>query len=63
MEHHVNPDELRKKADAFLQDLLDRATAQTSQETAHSITNLAFEAGNPVRDLFLNAVPNGKSIP
>lgn len=60
MEHRVNVDEVRKKANAFLRDLLDQSTARSSEEIAHNITNLAFEDGNPVRDLFLTALPTGK---
>ena len=60
MEQNVDVDEVRRKANQLLQDLLDRHAERPNQEIAHSITNLAFEDGNPVRNLFLTAVPNGK---
>ena len=62
MEPNVNIDEVRRKADAFLQNLLEHAASRPSREVAHSINDLAFAEGNPVRDLFLTAVPRSKSI-
>ena len=61
MEHNVDIAEVQRKANALLQDLLDRSTSKSSQEIAHNITGFAFEEGNPVRELFLSAVPTGES--
>ena len=62
MEHNVDIEEVRRKANALLQNLLERNATRPTQEVAHNITNLAFEDGNPVRDLFLTAVPTGEHL-
>ena len=60
MDHSVNIEELQRKADDFLQGLL-QVSRNSSHETARHITNLAFEDGNPVRELFVATASIGTS--
>lgn len=48
-------DELQKRAVIFVRDLLKRSNGKSSEDVAQSITNLALEEGNPVREFFLVA--------
>lgn len=59
MEPHGELEAARNKANAFLQDLLRRAPVKTPQELASSITYLALEENNPVRELFAQAISQG----
>lgn len=61
MEHHVNSDEAQRKADEFIHHVLQQTADRPFHETARTISNLAFEAGNPVREHFIAAVPTGQS--
>ena len=51
--------ELQRKAIEYLQNRPERTAGRSSQEAATSIANLAFEEGNPVRELFLHAPHHG----
>lgn len=61
MEHHADVDAVRKKAIAFLHNLLERSAGQSSLQTAEGIVNLAFDDSNPVKDVFGAASTNGES--
>ena len=56
MERHGEIETARRKADDFVDNLLKRVVAGTpTQETARSITELAFGDCNPLKDLFSHA--------
>lgn len=48
-------DETRKRAVAFLRDILKKSNGKSSEDIAVSILNLALEDGNPVREFFIHS--------
>ena len=60
MDHNADVDAVRKKAIAYLHDLLGRCAGKSPQETAEGIVGLAFEDSNPVKDVFIAAGTSGK---
>ena len=63
MERDVDVEDVRKKANAFLRDILHQSAAKSPEEIAQNITELAFHSPNPVRDLFVIASSNRKLWP
>ena len=60
MAQHVDVEATRQKANTHLQELLQKMTGRSPQETApwaSSITALAFGPANPVGELFVTAYP------
>ena len=53
MDPNTHIHELRGKADAFISDLLLHRFEMPLDDLAHSISELAFENDNPLRQLFV----------
>ena len=60
MNRHLDVDELRRSAEAFLQDVIAQSSGNTRKALASSIADLAFaEPGNPVKALFAAVYSKG----
>lgn len=60
MDHNADVDAVRRKAIAYIHDLLGRCAGKSQLQTAEGIAGLAFEDSNPVKDLFVAAGTTGK---
>lgn len=55
----VRREGVRKKAVAWLQDVLDKAAGKSSHQTANCVLDLVLQNANPVKDLILASCDNG----
>ena len=53
MDRKTHIHELRGKADAFISDMLMRGIETSFDDLAHSITELAFQNDNPLKQLIV----------
>lgn len=63
MESHADVDAARRKALAYVQDLIQgRYAGKSPLQVAEGFVDLAFESSNPIKDLFAVAATNGMSL-
>ena len=60
MERRTDSEEVRARANLYIQGLLQQSSAKSVEEIAASLTDLAYDQDNPVRELFSRGSSSGK---
>jgi len=60
MEREAGREEVRARANLYVQNLLQQSSAKSVEEIAASLTDLAYDQDNPVCELFSRGFSSGE---